>query len=90
MGKIHSAYAHVDTVGGASLTLDAQKFGGFFLNGSDGGSTLAIKDGATTILSTSAAANALISIVLDVPIAHSTSLLAVCSGTGFYSVFVAV
>lgn len=84
-------FAHKDTVGGAEMIVSASaaKFGGFFLNGS-AASTLIIKDGATTILSTSAAANVLISVILPAPIACTTSLLATCSGDGFYSVFFAV
>jgi hypothetical protein len=86
---MHNAYAHISTVGGASLTQVAQKFGGFALNGSAGASTLSIYDGTTLVISTSAAANAVIIINLAVPVAFRTSLLATCSGTGHYSVFVA-
>ena len=80
-------YAHVSTVGGAEMTLAAQKFGGFILNGSNG-STLSIYDGSTLIISTSAAAGVAIPVVFNSPIAMRNSLLATCSGTGFYSVLV--
>jgi hypothetical protein len=83
-----SAYGHVSTTAGASLTLAAGKFGGFFLNGSAGASTLIIKDGAVTVLTTSAGADAFIPVVLAEPIAFRTSILATCSGTGYYSVFI--
>lgn len=89
MGRSFTVYAHKSTVGGAELTLSAQKFGGFILNGSAGSSTLNIYDGAILIAKTSAGANEMIAVNFAAPIAATTSLLATCSGTGFYSVFVA-
>lgn len=84
-------FAHKDTVAGGEMVVsaDAAKFGGFFLNGSAGSATLSILDGAVIICQTSAGANANILVNLDTPIACTTSLLATCSGTGFYTVFYA-
>ncbi len=89
MSRVFTVYAHESTVGGAELTLTAQKFGGFILNGSAGSATLSIYDGAVLIAKTSAGANETIAVNFAAPVAFSTSLLATCSGTGFYSVFVA-
>ena len=85
------AYLHISTVGGAEVTASAgpAKLGGFFLNGSAGSSTLNILDGSTVILSTSAGANELITVNLNVPIAMRNNILGTCSGTGFYSIFIA-
>ena len=82
-------YAHKDTVAGGEMIVNAEaaKFGGFTLNGSAGSSTLSILDGAVIVMQTSAGANAMINVNLEVPIAFTTSLLATCSGTGYYSVF---
>jgi len=85
------SYRPISTVGGAGITVavaSGQLFGGFFLNGSAGGETLTIKDSATTIAITSAAANVFISVVLPSPIALD-QIVATASGTGFYTVFVA-
>jgi len=89
MSKYGYVYAHKDTVAGAEMVVSADpiKFGGFTLNGSAGSATLNILDGAVTIYATSAGANGMISEVLSVPVACTTSLLATCSGTGHYSVF---
>jgi len=83
-------YTHVSTVGGATVVASATpaKLGGFFLHGSGGGSTITVKDGATTILSTSAGANALIPVVFASPVAMRTSILGTCSGTGYYSILI--
>lgn len=84
-------YTPISTVGGAGITVataSGQLFGGFFLNGSAGGETITIKNSATTIFTTSAAANVFISNVLPSPITL-TQIVATCSGTGFYSVFIA-
>lgn len=89
MSKYGFVYVHKDTVAGGEMIASstAAKFGGFTLNGSAGSATLNILDGATTIYATSAGADSKISVVLPAPIACTTSLLATCSGTGFYSVF---
>ena len=89
MSKGRVVYAHQDTVAGAEMIVSATglKFGGFFLNGSAGSATLSILDGTVIMVKTSAGADANITVNLDAPIACTTSLLATCSGTGFYSVF---
>lgn len=85
---MRNVYAYKSTVAGGEMVVSSgpAKFGGFILNGSSA-STIIIKDGTTTILTTSAAANVYIKSVLEVPIACTTSLLSTCSGNGFYSVF---
>lgn len=82
-------YAHVDTVAGGEMTLAAGKFGGFILSGSAATATLSIYDGAVLLLTTSAAINSVVYQNFDAPIACTTSILATCSGTGYYSVFIA-
>ena len=89
MGLHTTIYTPISTVGGAGITVavsSGNKFGGFFLNGSAGGETLTVKNGATTILTTSAAANVFIPVVLAAPVALS-QIVATASGTGFYSIF---
>jgi len=84
-------FVPISTVGGAGITVataTGQLFGGFFLNGSAGGETLTVKNGATTIITTSAGANAFISVNLATPV-RCSQIVATCSGTGFYTVFVA-
>ena len=91
MARGSFVYAPISTTGGNGITVatgTGQLFGGFFLNGSAGGDTITVKNGTVTILSTSAAANALIVVNLDSPIRLS-QIVATCSGTGFYSVFIA-
>ncbi|MBU2052505.1 hypothetical protein KKH13_04850 [Patescibacteria group bacterium] len=91
MSRGSFVYRPISTVGGAGITVatgSGTLYGGFFLNGSAGGETLTIKNGATIIAITSAGANVFISVVLPSPIALS-QIVATCSGTGFYSVFVA-
>lgn len=85
------AYAHKDTIGGANMDVSTvgAKWGGFILNGSVGSSTITIKDGAVVLYVTSAGANQVITVNYQTPIACTTSLLATCSGTGYYSVFLA-
>ena len=82
------SFTYFATTAGADVTVvaGACKFGGFFLNGSAGGSTLNIYDGVNLIVSTSAGANVLIPLFLPTPLSFRTNLLATCSGTGFYSV----
>lgn len=82
-------YTILSTVGGAGITVataSGQKFGGFFVNGSAGGETITIKNSATTVITTTVAANVFASAVLPVPIAMA-QIVATCSGTGFISVF---
>ena len=91
MARGSFVFAPISTVAGNGITVavgSGQLFGGFFLNGSAGGETITIKDGATTILTTSAGATAFIPVVLAAPI-RCSQIVATCSGTGFYSVFVA-
>lgn len=91
MARGSIVYRPISTVGGAGITVavaSGQLFGGFFLNGSAGGETLTVKNSATTIFITSAAANVFISEVFASPVALA-QIVATCSGTGFYSVFVA-
>lgn len=85
---MNEVYAIVSTVGGAEMSLGAKKFGGFFLNGSAGSATLNIYNGGTLIYATSAGADANIALNLATPIACNP-LAVTCSGTGYYSVFVA-
>ena len=89
MGRRGYVYAHKDTVAGNEMIISATgiKFGGFYLNGSADGDTITIKDGGTTIFSTAAGAGAVISIILNVPIACTTSLLSTLGDTGACSVF---
>jgi len=85
-----SVYTPISTTAGAGITVavaSGNKFGGFFLNGSAGGETITVKNGTTTILTTSAAANAFIPVVLAVPI-NLSQIVATCSGTGFYTIFI--
>ena len=84
-----TVYMHDGSVAGAAKTISssAMKFGGYTLNGSAGGCTLNVYDGVTLILTTSAAASALLTRVFEIPVVFRTSLLATCSGTGFYQVF---
>ena len=80
----------VSTVGGAAMTVatgTGPLFGGFILNGSAGGCTLTVKDSATTLLTTSAAASALISVMQMNPI-RCNPIVTTVSGTGFYSILV--
>ena len=82
-------YLPVSTVAGAGITIataSGQLLGGFILNGSAGGETLTVKNGATTIITTSAGANAFISLNLATPV-RCSQIVATCSGTGFYTVF---
>lgn len=91
MSRGSFVYVPISTVGGAGITVavaSGQMFGGFFLNGSAGGETITIKNSATTIYTTSAAANVAINVNLAAPVACS-QIVATCSGTGFYTVFVA-
>ena len=91
MSRGSFVYEPISTVGGAGITVavgSGTLLGGFFLNGSAGGETITINNGATTIYSTSAAANVAINVNLASPIACS-QIVATCSGTGFYTVFVA-
>lgn len=84
-------YVPISTVGGAGITVataTGQLFGGFFLNGSAGGETITVKNSATTIITTSAGVGAFISVNLATPV-RCSQIVATCSGTGFYSVFVA-
>ena len=84
-------FVPISTVGGAGITVataTGQLFGGFFLNGSAGGETLTVKNGATTIITTSAGVGAFISVNLATPV-RCSQIVATCSGTGFYTVFVA-
>ena len=85
------SYAPTSTVGGATITVATKNgtlFGGFVLNGSAGGTTITVYNSATLIITTSAGANAFIPVVLATPIA-CTQIVATCSGTGYYSVFMA-
>lgn len=91
MGYKGYTYVPISTVAGSGITVatgSGQLFGGFFLNGSAGGETLTVKNNTTTILTTSAAANVFIPVVLATPVALS-QIVATCSGTGYYTVFVA-
>jgi hypothetical protein len=81
----------ISTVGGATITVSSAYgniFGGAYLNGSAGGTTLVVRNGAVAILSTSAGAAALIPIY-PAPTACPNGIVATCSGTGFYTVLVA-
>lgn len=86
MSKEH-VFIPISTVGGATITVGTAGhiFGGFSLNGSGGGTTITIINGTATIMSTSAGANALISVTCP-PLAFP--IVATCSGTGFYSLYV--
>jgi len=80
--------AYKATVGGASVAITtALGFAGFYLNGSAGGTTLTISDGTTAIMSTSAAASTVITVIPCQTIRFLTSISAACSGTGSYTVF---
>lgn len=81
-------YGHVGTVAGSEMTLVAGKLGGFMLNGSAGSATLSLLDGAVLLIKTSAGADQVIQRVYEAPIACTTSILATCSGTGYYRVFI--
>ena len=84
-------YVPVSTVGGATITVaksSGKQFGGFFLNGSAGGTTITILNSATTIYATSAGAAAMITLNLAAPVSL-TQLIATCSGTGYYTLFYA-
>ena len=91
MSRNNFVYTHVSTVAGDETTPSSgpAKYGGFFVNGSAGSSTLTVYDGTVVIAKTSAGSNASILVNLDTPIACTTSLLGTCSGTGFYSIFFA-
>lgn len=81
---------YLATVGGAAITVPVGSgtiFCGFALNGSAGGTTLTIKDSATTLMSTTAGANALINDGPIMPVACPNGIAASCSGTGSYTVF---
>jgi hypothetical protein len=80
---------YIATVGGAGITVPTGSgtiFCGFALNGSAGGTTLTIKDGTTTIMSTTAAGDALINDGPVMPLACPNGIVASCSGTGSYAI----
>lgn len=91
MARDNFVYAPKSTVGGATITLSTGSgtlFGGFFLNGSAGGTTITVYNSATLIISTSMGANAFVNVNLNNPVAL-TQIVATCSGTGYYTVFYA-
>jgi len=91
MARGNIVYRPISTTAGSGITVATASgtlWGGFVVNGSAGGETITIKNSATTIITTSAGANAYITLVLNNPVAFS-QIVATCSGTGFYSVFVA-
>lgn len=93
MSKNRAVFAYTKTVGGNSVTVPTANgvvFGGFIMNGSGGGSTVTVKDGSTTLFSTSAGADAYITYNPPQPIACPDGIAVTCSGTGFYTVLHAI
>ena len=91
MGYKTLASIPVTTVGGAGITVATSSgrfLCGFYLNGSADGTTLTIKNGSTTIITTSAAAAILLCQPFCVPVICSSGIVATCSGTGSYTLFV--